>query len=255
MINEIVQESTANIDIAIVGMSARFPGANNIDEFWQNIQNKVESISFFSNHDLVDLNIEEEVLNDPNYVKAASILSDIEHFDARFFGYTPKEAELIDPQHRLFIECAWSSLENAGYDPETYEGLIGVYAGISTNSYFFNNIYNNVNSREISNNYTFNKDFLTTNVSYKLNLKRPSVGIQTYCSTSLVALHLACKSLLDEECNIALAGGVTILVPQKSGYFYEQDGILSPDGHCRAFDAKAQGTIFGSGLGIVVLKD
>ncbi|MCP6760235.1 MAG: acyltransferase domain-containing protein [Fischerella sp. CENA71] len=254
MINEITQESTANLDIAIVGMTGRFPGANNVDEFWQNIQKKVESISFFSNHDLADLNLGEDVLNDPNYVKAAPILPDIEHFDARFFGYTPKEAELIDPQHRLFIECAWEALENAGYDPETYEGLIGVYAGVSTNTYFFNNIYNNVNSRDISNNYTFNKDFLTTNVSYKLNLKGPSIGIQTYCSTSLVALHLACKSLLDEECDIALAGGVTIIVPQKSGYYYEQDGILSPDGHCRAFDAKAQGTIFGSGLGIVVLK-
>ncbi|TBR57001.1 polyketide synthase [Westiellopsis prolifica IICB1] len=254
MINEITQESTANLDIAIVGMSGRFPGANNVDEFWHNIQNKVESISFFSNHDLADLNLEKNVLNDPNYVKAAPILPDIQHFDARFFGYTPKEAELIDPQHRLFIECAWSALENAGYDPETYEGLIGVYAGVSTNTYFFNNIYNNVNSRDISSNYTFNKDFLATNVSYKLNLKGPSIGIQTYCSTSLVALHLACKSLLDEECDIALAGGVTIIVPQKSGYFYEQDGILSPDGHCRAFDAKAQGTIFGSGLGIVVLK-
>ncbi|MCF2149902.1 acyltransferase domain-containing protein [Desmonostoc muscorum LEGE 12446] len=249
-----MEESTVNLDVAIVGMSGRFPGAKNIDEFWQNIQNKVESISFFSNHDLVDLNLEEEVLNDQNYVKAAPILPDIEHFDARFFGYSPKEAELIDPQHRLFIQCAWEALENAGYDPETYNGLIGVYGGVSTNTYFFNNIYNNVNSRVISNNYTFNKDFLTTNVSYKLNLKGPSVGVQTYCSTSLVALHLACKSLLDEECDIALAGGVTIIVPQKSGYYYEQDGILSPDGHCRAFDAKAQGTLFGSGLGIIVLK-
>nr|WP_322712410.1 polyketide synthase [Nostoc sp. ChiSLP03a]MDZ8213672.1 beta-ketoacyl synthase N-terminal-like domain-containing protein [Nostoc sp. ChiSLP03a] len=251
---EIGQEEIANLDIAIVGMSGRFPGANNIDEFWYNLQNKVESISFFSNEDLVDSNLEEEILHDQNYVKAAPILEDIEYFDARFFGYTPREAELIDPQHRLFIECAWEALENAGYDPETYNGLIGVYAGVSTNTYFFNNIYKNVNSREISNNYTFNKDFLTTNVSYKLNLKGPSIGIQTYCSTSLVALHLACKSLLDEECDIALAGGVTIIVPQKSGYLYEEDGILSPDGHCRAFDAKAQGTVFGSGLGIVVLK-
>jgi acyl transferase domain-containing protein/acyl carrier protein len=254
MITERLQEQIANPDIAIVGMSGRLPGAKNIDEFWHNIQNKVESISFFSNDDLIDSNLPGEVLHDPNYVKAAPVLEDIEYFDARFFGYAPKEAELIDPQHRLFIECAWEALENAGYDPETYAGLIGVYAGISTNTYFFNNIYNNVNSRDISNNYTFNKDFLTTNVSYKLNLKGPSVGVQTYCSTSLVALHLACKSLLDEECDIALAGGVTIIVPQKSGYLYEQDGILSPDGHCRAFDAKAQGTIFGSGLGIVVLK-
>ncbi|WP_193197110.1 type I polyketide synthase [Nostoc sp. MG11] len=249
-----VQKQIANPDIAIVGMSGRFPGAKNIDEFWHNLENQVESISFFSDDELADLNLEEEILHDPNYVKAAPILEDIEHFDARFFGYTPREAELIDPQHRLFIECAWEALENAGYDPETYNGLIGVYAGVSTNTYFFNNVYKNVSSRDISNNYTFNKDFLTTNISYKLNLKGPSVGIQTYCSTSLVALHLACKSLLDQECDIALAGGVTIIVPQKSGYLYQEDGILSPDGHCRAFDAKAQGTVFGSGLGIVVLK-
>jgi phthiocerol/phenolphthiocerol synthesis type-I polyketide synthase E len=254
MNTNIKQEQTANIDIAIVGMSGRLPGAKNIDDFWHNLQNGVESISFLSNHDLVDLNIEEEVLNEFNYVKAAPVLEDIEYFDAKFFGCSPREAELMDPQHRLFIECAWEALENAGYDPETYEGLIGVYAGVSTNSYFFYNIYENVNLINISNNYTLNKDFLTTNISYKLNLKGPSVGIQTYCSTSLVAVHLACKSLLDEECDIALAGGVTIIVPQKSGYLYEEDGILSPDGHCRAFDAKAQGTIFGSGLGIVVLK-
>ncbi|MFN6559108.1 MAG: beta-ketoacyl synthase N-terminal-like domain-containing protein [Nostoc sp. ChiSLP01] len=244
----------ANLDIAIVGISGQFPGAKNIDEFWHNLQNGVESISFLSNDDLLDINIEEAVLNDPQYVKAAPVLEDIELFDARFFGYSPREAEVVDPQHRLFMECAWSSLENAGYDPETYNGLIGVYAGVGTNTYLFNNIYKNIDLIDISNKYSLNKDFLTTNISYKLNLKGPSVGIQTYCSTSLVAVHLACKSLLDEECDIALAGGVTVTVPQKSGYFYEEDGILSPDGHCRAFDAKAQGTIFGSGLGIVVLK-
>jgi acyl transferase domain-containing protein/acyl carrier protein len=249
-----ILEESANLDIAIVGMSGRFPGAKNIDDFWHNLKNGVESISFFSNDDLIDLNFEDSVLNDPNYVKAAPVLEDIERFDARFFGCNPREAEVMDPQHRLFMECAWEALENSGYDPETYQGLIGVYGGISTNTYFINNVYQNDNLINISNKYTLNKDFLTTNISYKLNLKGPSVGIQTYCSTSLVAVHLACKSLLDEECDIALAGGVAITVPQKAGYFYEEGGILSPDGHCRAFDAKAQGTIFGSGLGIVVLK-
>ena len=254
MINtKIIQEQTLNLDIAIVGMSGRFPGAKNIDSFWHNLQSGVESISFLENHDLLDLDLDEEILNHPNYVRAASVLEDIEYFDARFFGCSPKEAEIMDPQHRLFMESTWSALENAGYDPETYEGLIGVYAGVSTNTYFFQNIYQNINL-DFSSGYTLNKDFLTTNISYKLNLKGPSVGIQTYCSSSLVAVHLACKSLLDEECDIALAGGVTIIVPQKSGYLYEEYGILSPDGHCRAFDAKAQGTIFGSGLGIVVLK-
>ncbi|OKH10780.1 polyketide synthase, partial [Fischerella major NIES-592] len=249
-----ILERSSDLDIAIVGMAGRFPGAKNINDFWHNLQNGIESISFFSEQDLVSLNIEDTVLNDPNYVKAAPVLEDIEFFDARFFGFSPREAEVIDPQHRFFMECAWEALENAGYDPEKYEGLIGVYAGTSTNTYFFNNIYNNSNLNNISNTYALNKDFLTTNISYKLNLTGPSVGIQTYCSTSLVAVHLACKSLLDEECDMALAGGVAISVPQKSGYLYQEDGILSPDGHCRAFDAKAQGTIFGSGLGIVVLK-
>ncbi len=247
-------EQTLDLDIALVGMSGRFPGANNLDKFWHNLQNGVESISFFSNHDLEDLNLEETVLNDRNYVKAAPVLEDIESFDAGFFGFSPREAEVIDPQHRLFMECAWEALENAGYDPETYQGLIGVYAGTSTNTYFLHNIYQNSQLKDISNTYALDKDFLTTNISYKLNLKGPSIGVQTYCSTSLVAVHLACKSLLDEECDIALAGGVAIKVPQKSGYLYQEDGILSPDGHCRAFDAKAQGTIFGSGVGIVVLK-
>jgi len=252
-VNTILQQ-ISDLDVAIVGISGRFPGANNIDDFWNNLQNKVESISFFTNQDLVDLNLEESVLDNPQYVKAAPVLEDIETFDARFFGFSPREAEFIDPQNRLFMECAWEALEKAGYDPENYEGLIGVYGGINTNTYFLNNIYPNYNLTNTSNSYAFNKDFLATNISYKLNLKGPSVGIQTYCSTSLVAVHLACKSLLDEECDMALAGAVAIQVPQKSGYFYQEDGILSPDGHCRAFDAKAQGTIFGNGLGIVLLK-
>ncbi|MEH1940535.1 MAG: beta-ketoacyl synthase N-terminal-like domain-containing protein [Nostoc sp.] len=247
-------EQNIDLDIALVAMSGRFPGADNIDDFWHNLQNGVESVSFLSNDDLADLNVEETVLNNPNYVKAAPVLENIESFDARFFGFSPKEAEMMDPQHRLFMECAWEALEKAGYDPEVYQGLIGVYAGISTNSYFLHNIYQNYNLTNLTNLYSLNKDFLTTNISYKLNLKGPSIGIQTYCSTSLVAVHLACKSLLDEECDIALAGGVTVKVPQKSGYFYQEGGIFSPDGHCRAFDAKAQGTIFGSGVGIVVLK-
>ncbi len=252
-INSKIQQ-ISDLDIAIVGMSGRFPGANNIDEFWSNIQNRVESISFFSNQDLVDLNLEKSVLDNSQYVKAAPVLEDIESFDARFFGFSPKEAEFIDPQNRLFMECAWEALEKAGYDPETYEGLIGVYGGISTNTYFLKNIYQNFDFINTSSAHVIHKDFLATNISYKLNLKGPSITVQTYCSTSLVATHLACKSLLDEECDMALAGGVTIIVPQKSGYFYQEDGILSPDGHCRAFDAKAQGTIFGSGLGIVLLK-
>ena len=247
-------EKMSDLDIAIIGMSVRFPGANSVEAFWRNLQNKTESISFFSCQDLADLNLDKSVLESPNYVKAAPILEDIESFDAGFFGFSPKEAEFIDPQNRLFMECAWEALERAGYDPETYEGLIGVYGGVSSNTYFLNNIYKNIDLTEIPNVYAVNKDFLATSISYKLNLKGPSVSVQTYCSTSLVATHLACKSLLDEECDMALAGGVAIKVPQKSGYWYQEDGISSPDGHCRAFDANAQGTIFGNGLGIVLLK-
>ena len=254
MSTNITPKQLSDLDIAIIGMSGRFPGANDINTFWQNIQNKVESISFFSDQTLVDSGIDRSILENSEYVNAAPILEDIESFDAGFLGFSPKEAEFMDPQNRLFMECAWEVLEKAGYDPETYEGLIGVYGGISTNAYFLNNIYRNIDLTDISNIYAINKDFLATSVSHKLNLKGPSVSVQTYCSTSLVAAHLACKSLLDEECDMALAGGVSIRVPQKSGYLYREDGILSPDGHCRAFDAKAQGTIFGSGLGIVLLK-
>ncbi|MEH1787875.1 MAG: beta-ketoacyl synthase N-terminal-like domain-containing protein [Nostoc sp.] len=249
----------AGLDIAVVGMAGQFPGAKNIDEFWQNLQDGVESISFFSESDLVSSNIDPDLLNNPNYVKAASILENVEEFDASFFGFEPKEAEVIDPQYRLFLECAWEAIENAGYDPETYKGLIGVYAGANMNTYLLENLYPNrdtINPIDgaLQPLHGSGQAFLTTSVSYKLNLKGPSITLQTFCSTSLVAVHLACQSLLNEECDMALAGGVSIKVPQKAGYLYQQGGMLSPDGHCRAFDAKAQGTVFGSGAGIVVLK-
>lgn len=251
-----------NSDIAIIGLSGRFPGANNIDAFWQNLLQGVESISFFSDEELELVN--RSVLSYPNYVKAGAILPNIDLFDASFFGYSNKEAELIDPQQRIFLECAWEALESAGYDPVTYKGLVGVYAGSGTNSYLINNIYTN---QRFSPSSTFKepalalglsleneRDYLPTRISYKLNLTGPSINIQTACSTSLVAIHIACQSLFNGECDMALAGGVSISVPQKTGYFYQEDMIFSPDGHCRAFDAQARGTLFGSGVGIVVLK-
>jgi malonyl CoA-acyl carrier protein transacylase len=251
-----------NSDIAIIGLSGRFPGADNTDAFWQNLLQGIESISFFPDEEL-EL-VERSVLSHPNYVKAGAVLPNIDKFDASFFGYSSKEAELIDPQQRILLECAWSALENAGYDPGNYKGLVGVYAGSSTNSYLINNIYTN---QRFSPGSTFlkstlalqvelanEKDYLSTRISYKLNLTGPSVNIQTACSTSLVAVHTACQSLLNGECDMAIAGGVSISVPQKTGYFYQEDMILSPDGHCRAFDAQARGTLFGSGVGIVVLK-
>jgi acyl transferase domain-containing protein len=241
------------LDIAIIGMACRVPGAKNIDEFWHNLRNGVESIKFFADTELQNAGVDPTVLEKPNYVKASPILEDIENFDAAFFGFSPHEAEVIDPQNRLFLESAWEALENAGYNPQTYKGLIGVYGGSAINRYLLNNL---IRIPNLENPYGFSseQDFLTTNVSYKLNLKGPSLNVQTFCSTSLVATHLAVQSLLNQECDIALAGGVTIHVPHQAGYMYHAGDILSPDGHCRTFDAKAQGTVFGSGVGIVVLK-
>jgi len=246
------------LDIAIIGLSGRFPKAKDIDSFWQNLKDGVESISVFSEQELLDLGISSNLLKNPNYVKAKPVISDIEMFDANFFGFSAKEAEDIDPQQRLFLESAWEVIESAGYDSEKYRGAIGVYAGISLNTYLLNNVYPNYDSEDFVGGYklmiTSDKDFLPTRVSYKLNLRGPAVNVQTACSTSLVAVHLACQSLLNGECNMALAGGVSIMVPQNTGYLYTEGMILSPDGHCRAFDAKAKGTIPGSGLGIVLLK-
>jgi acyl transferase domain-containing protein len=244
-------------DIAIVGMSGRFPGARNITEFWQNLRDGVEAITFFTDEELLAAGIDAETLSEPGYIKAAGTLDGIELFDASFFGFNPREAEVLDPQQRVFLECAWESLENAGYDPETYRGLIGVYAGMSMSSYLFN-VYSNPELVGIIGDFQVqlgnDKDNLPTSVSYKLNLKGPSIAIQTACSTSLVAVSVACQSLLSYQCDMALAGGVRIALPQTAGYFYQEGGIMSPDGHCRAFDAKAGGTVGGNGIGIVVLK-
>ncbi|MHC5824587.1 MAG: beta-ketoacyl synthase N-terminal-like domain-containing protein, partial [Nostoc sp.] len=245
-------------EIAIIGMAGRFPGANNVDSFWQNIRDGVESISFFTDEELVSAGINPALLNDPLYVKARGVLENIELFDASFFGFSPREAEITDPQHRLFIECVWSALENAGYDSQTYTGQIGLFAGVAVSNYLLSNLYPNRELMESVDTFQTlignDKDFLPTQVSYKLNLRGPSINVQTACSTSLVAVHLACQSLLNGESDIALAGGVSIGVPEKTGYYYQEGKINSPDGHCRAFDAKAKGTNGGSGLGVVVLK-
>jgi acyl transferase domain-containing protein len=243
------------LEIAIIGMAGRFPEAQNLEQFWENLKNGVESIHFYQDKELLELGIDEDLIHHPQYVKAGGKLEGIDLFDAEFFGFNPKEAELLDPQHRLFLECAWEALENAGYDSEKYPGTIGVYGGAGMNGYLFN-LYTNPKIRNSVSNYQLflasEKDFLTTRVSYKLNLSGPSVDIQTACSTSLVAVHLACQSLLSGDCDIALAGGVAI--SKQAGYLYQEEGIYSPDGHCRTFDAQAQGTVGGNGVGIVVLK-
>jgi len=244
--------------VAIIGMVGRFPGANDIEEFWQNLRDGVESVSVFTDEELRASGVDSAVLSDPNYVKAGAVLEDVELFDASFFGFSPRGAEILDPQHRVFLECAWEALESAGYDSETYEGLIGVYAGVGMNTYLLNNLYPNRSLVESVGNYQImisnDKDYVPTRVSYLLNLKGPSVNVQSACSTSLVAVHVACQSLLNGECDMALAGGTTIYCPQKAGYLYREGMIRSPDGHCRAFDARAQGMVAGSGVGIVVLK-
>lgn len=244
-------------EIAIIGMSCRFPGAKSIDEFWQILRDGVETTSFLSDKELERTNIDLAAQDHSNYVKASPIVEDVDLFDATFFGYTPKEAEIMDPQHRLFLECAWEAFEHAGYDAEAFQGAIGVYCGARTNTYLFNLFSNReairgLNAFEIG----IGNDlaFLSARIAYKMNLRGPAYSIHTACSTGLVAVHLACQSLLLSECQMALAGGIAINVPQKVGYLYQPGSILSPDGHCRAFDAKAAGTVFGSGVGIVLLK-
>ena len=263
------RKKTTSTDIAIIGMAGRFPGAQNLDEFWQNLCNGVESITFFSDEEMLSAGIEPALLAQPNYVNASPTLKEIDRFDAAFFDYSPKEAELMDPQQRLLLECAWESLETAGYNPFTYAGDIGLYAGASMNTYLLNHVYpqrHTLDPNDSLNVFTLSslggfqatvandKDYLTTRVSYKLNLRGPSVNVQTACSTSLVSIHLAAQSLLQNECDLALAGGVSVETPQKAGYLYQEGMILSKDGHCRAFDASSQGTLFGSGVGLVVLK-
>lgn len=244
--------------VAVVGLSGRFPGARNLDEFWRRLCNGDELVSFFSDDELLRRGVDRTTLADPHYVRAEAVLDDVELFDASFFGFTPREAKTLDPQHRIFLEESWSALENAGYSSETYDGRIGVFAGESLNTYFLHNIYPNrklLDSLGASQVVIANdRDYLATQVSFRLNLKGPSLSIQTACSTSLVAVHLACQSLLNRECDMALAGGVSISVPQGLGGHYQDGGIISRDGHCRAFDARASGTVKGSGAGVVVLK-
>ena len=242
--------------IAIIGMAGRFPEARNVDEFWRNLRDGVESVTFFTDEELAD-NVPPELLNNPNYIKANAVLEDGDRFDGAFFGFNPREAEILDPQQRVFLECAWEAIESSGSNPDLYEGVIGVFGGVDLSSYLMN-IFSNrdivASVGALQSIMSNDKDHLCTRVSYKLNLKGPSVCVQSACSTSLTAVHLACRSLLNYECDIALAGGSSIKWPQRAGYLYEEASINSPDGHCRAFDARAKGTIGGNGVGVVVLK-
>ncbi len=249
-----------DIGVAIIGMAGRFPGASSVAEFWSNIRAGKESISFLSDEELRQSGISDEILSRPDFVKAGAFLQGVDLFDAEFFNYSPLEAECMDPQHRIFLECAVEALEDAGCDPQRYSGSIGVFAGAAVSTYQLK-IAASQGLTGASNPLRAilvqgtDKDYLATRVSYKLNLSGPSFTIQTACSTSLVAVHVACQSLLTNECDLALAGGVSVTQgPRKTGYFFVEGGIASPDGHCRPFDADANGTVFGDGAGIVVLK-
>ncbi len=248
---------TGGGDIAIIGTAGRFPGARNVEELWQVLCEGKETVSFFTDEELLAAGVDPVVVRNPRYVRAASVLENIDHFDASLFGYAPREAEVMDPQHRIFLECAWEVLERAGYNPHSYPGLIGVFAGANLSTYLLklysdSRVRNSVNHLQalIGN----DKDSLTTTVSYKLNLRGPSMAVQTFCSTSLVAVHMACQSLRQGECDMALAGGIRVVVPDRQGYIYEPGGLWPADGHTRSFDAKANGSPFGNGVGIVCLK-
>lgn len=243
--------------IAVVGMRARVPGAEDTDEMWHNFANGVESITALSTEEMRASGVDDTVLALPGYVNAAPLLRDVDKFDAAFFGFSARDAALTDPQHRIFLETSWEAIEDSGYDPATYPGPIGVFGGCEMSTYLFQlfgspDALGYVDGMQLM--VTNDKDHLCTQVSYRLDLRGPSVVVQTTCSTSLVAVALACESLNSNHCDMALAGGVTVRVPQRGGYFYVPGSILSPDGHCRPFDMSAQGTIVGSGVGIVVLK-
>ena len=243
------------LEIAVIGMAGRFPRARNLGELWRNLRDGVEAVSFFTMEELAG-SVPRQLLENPGYVRAAAVLEDPELFDAAFFDLSPREAEIIDPQHRLLLESGWEALESAGYAGTGR--VTGVFAGATQNTYLPNNLL--PHAEIVASIGLFGltlaneKDFAATRLAYKLNLEGPAVTVQTACSTSLVAIHLACQSLLAGECEMALAGGVSVRFPRKFGHLYQPGGILSPDGHTRAFDALAEGTAGGQGVGIVVLK-
>jgi acyl transferase domain-containing protein len=255
-------ESTQLADgIAVIGLAGKFPGAPNLEAYWENLRNGVESITHFSPH---ELEVSPEISGNPQYVRARGIMEGVDLFDAEFFGINPREAEYTDPQHRLLLETAWEALENAGCDTERFAGSIGVFAGCSQNTYLLHNLSSNpgflsefLSFQQMGAHPSMlgnDKDFIATRISYKLNLRGPSIAVQCACSTSLVAVVQACQNLLAFQCDLALAGGVSVTFPQKRGYVHEEGSLVSGDGRCRPFDAAAGGTVFGDGVGLVVLK-
>ena len=240
-------------------MAARLPDAATVAHYWRNLVGGVESVRQLDDEQLLAAGVARRQLADPRYVKSAVVLDGFDQFDAEFFGFSPKEAAIMDPQHRQFLECAWEALEDAAHPPQTFGGPIGVFAGCGMGAYFALNVLRNRKLMEEVGLFLLrhtgnDKDFLATRASYCFDLRGPSVNVQTACSTSLVAIHLASQSLLARECDMALAGGVTIEMPHGRGYMFTEGEILSPDGRCRAFDHRSRGTVFGSGAGVVVLR-
>lgn len=256
--SESLEGDAPALGIAVVGMAGRFPGAPTLEAFWQNLLGGVESITALSDAELLAAGVSPSLLADPRYVRARARLDGVADFDAPFFGMSPQEAATTDPQHRIFLECAWEALEHAGIDPARFRGSIGVYGGAGADGYLLHHLAPDralmdslgALSPVIGN----DKDHLTTRVAYKLDLRGPSITVQSACSTSLVAVQLACQALLGYQCDAALAGGVSVAFPQGTGHLHQPGNILSPDGHCRAFDASARGTVAGDGAGVVVLK-
>ena len=243
--------------VAVVGMAGRFPGASDLTQLWKNLCSGTESISFFTPEELGP-GIDENLRNDPEYVRARGLVDGAEYFDASFFGISPLEAKVMDPQQRVFLELTYHALENAGYDPDRFKGLIGVFAGIGDNHYYTTNLLTHPDlmamAGKLAVEYGNQKDYIALRAAYLLDLRGPAISLNTACSTTLLAIDQAYRSLLDRECDIALAGGIDITVPQKSGFLYQEGGTFAKDGHCRPFDADASGTMFCDGAGIVVLK-
>lgn len=249
---------TENLNaIAIIGMAGRFPDAENISQFWNNLCRGKESVTFFDTKEL-DSSIPPDLVKQSSYIKARGVLKDAEKFDGAFFKISPREAEMMDPQQRIFLEVAWEALEDSGYNPDTYEGLIGVYAGQGENTYFINHLQSRRDLIEIFGVHQTSllnlPDYLATRIAYKFNLKGPAVNVATGCSTSLVAVCQGVDSLISYQSDVVIAGGIFISCPQNRGYLYQEGGILSNDGHCRAFDKDARGTVFSNGAGVVILK-
>lgn len=243
--------------IAVVGLAGRFPQAANVEQFWANLVAGKDCFSEFTIEQIISEGIPREVAQRPDYIRRTPVLENPADFDARLFRYSPKEAELIDPQQRILLECAWEALEHAGYDPHRFPGLIGIWAGSGVNNYFLKNIIPRGAFEEIADSQAIisnDKDYLASRIAYKLNLRGPAVVVQTACSTSLVAVNMACLALLTYQCDMALAGAVFLQTPRARGYFYREGDIFSPDGYCRAFDKAANGTVLGEGCGLVVLR-